>query len=193
MQEYMFILLSQTGTRVLKFIQLFTKKPYNYASIALDLSLEEIYSFCRTFRHFPLPATFNQEVIGKGTFGMFQQIPCEIYVIPLTIESKRKLTVYLDHFKLCRSRYSYNLLGLCTTYLHICWMRQRKMHCAEFVARILEYTGVTLEKSPSLYTPDDLRHLPAAKLVYRGELNRFYAIHGEGMSKRLRKRMTPLV
>lgn len=179
MQEYVFVLLSQTGTRVARFIRMFTKKPYSHASVALDLSLEEIYSFCRTYRHLPLPATFNREEVGKGTFGLFVTIPCEIYAIALTESSKREFLRYLEHFKQCRSHYSYNLLGLCTTYFHIRWTRRNKMHCSEFVARLLEFTGVTLEKQPSLYTPDDLRRLPEMQLVYRGELNQFYAMQKE--------------
>ncbi len=175
MQEYIFILLSQTGTKVSKFIQLFTKKPYNHASVALDFSLEEIYSFCRTSPHRPLPATFNQEIVGEGTFGLFSSIPCEIYAIPLTAEAYRALSFDLDHYNLCRAQYSYNLLGLCTTFLHIRWIRQYKLHCAQFVARVLSDAGVQLEKPPCLYTPDDLRYLSDAHLVYRGELNRFYA------------------
>ena len=174
MQDYMFILLSQTGTKVSKFIRLFTKKPYNHASVALDLSLEEIYSFCRTSPHRPLPATFNQEIVGEGTFGLFAWIPCEIYAIPLTKESLQALRLDLEYFKCFRSQYSYNLLGLCTTFLHIRWRRQYKLHCAQFVARVLDDIGVELEKPPCLYTPDDLRYLPTACLIYRGELNQFY-------------------
>lgn len=181
MQEYLFVILSQTGTNVARIIKMFTKKPYNHASVAVDLTLEEVYSFCRTYRRFPLPATFNQEIIGKGTLGRFLMIPCEIYAIPVSSDSKQEFLQYLEHFKRNRSQYSYNILGLCTTFLHIRWTRQNKMHCSEFVARLLQHTGVKLEKAPSLYTPDDLRYIPNAMLVYRGELNCFYAMHGENL------------
>ncbi len=59
MDDVLLIVLSQTGTCVARFIRLFTRKPYNHASVSLDLSLEEIYSFCRTYRHLPLPATLK--------------------------------------------------------------------------------------------------------------------------------------
>lgn len=176
MQEYLFVLITQTGTNVSKCIKLFTRKPYNHASVAMDLTLEEMYSFCRTYRHFPLPATFNREIVGKGTLGQFLTIPCEIYAIPVSAESKKEFNRYLEHFKTCRSNYSYNILGLCTTFLRIRWSRSKKLHCSEFVARLLQYTGVHLEKPASLYTPDDLRYIPNALLIYRGELNRFYAM-----------------
>ena len=44
MQDYIFVLLMQTGTSVAKVLQFFTRKPYNHASVALDLTLEEMYS-----------------------------------------------------------------------------------------------------------------------------------------------------
>ena len=47
MQDHIFVLLMQTGTSVAKVLQFFTRKPYNHASVALDLTLEEMYSFCR--------------------------------------------------------------------------------------------------------------------------------------------------
>lgn len=176
MDDILLIVLSQTGTYVSRFIRLFTRKLYNHASVALNLSLEEIYSFCRTYRHLPLSATFNREFIGKGTFGLFLTIPCEIYAIRLDPAEKQEFLRYLEHFKKCRSRYSHNILGLCTTFFHIRWMRYWKLHCSEFVVRLLEFTDVALEKSPSLYTPDDLCGLPELHMIYRGELNRYYAM-----------------
>lgn len=89
MQDYIFVLLMQTGTSVAKVLQFFTRKPYNHASVALDLTLEEMYSFCRNHIHFPLPAGFNQEIVGEGTLGRFLVIPCEIYAIPVTKEKKQ--------------------------------------------------------------------------------------------------------
>lgn len=91
MQDHIFVLLMQTGTSVAKVLQFFTRKPYNHASVALDLTLEEMYSFCRNHIHFPLPAGFNQEIVGEGTLGRFLVIPCEIYAIPVTKEKNRNL------------------------------------------------------------------------------------------------------
>ena len=90
MQDHIFVLLMQTGTSVAKVLQFFTRKPYNHASVALDLTLEEMYSFCRNHIHFPLPAGFNQEIVGEGTLGRFLVIPCEIYAIPVTKEKKQE-------------------------------------------------------------------------------------------------------
>mgnify|MGYP000691307822 CR=1 FL=1 len=84
MQDYIYVLVSQTGTNIAKIIRFFTRKPYNHASISADSNLHEMYSFCRNSPSMPLPATFNQEIVGRGTLGKFSDIPCELYAIPVT-------------------------------------------------------------------------------------------------------------
>lgn len=133
MQDHIFVLLMQTGTSVAKVLQFFTRKPYNHASVALDLTLEEMYSFCRNHIHFPLPAGFNQEIVGEGTLGRFLVIPCEIYAIPVTKEKKQEFEQNLAYFKNHRSMFSYNVLGLGTTFLRIRW--SRKTQAALFSVR----------------------------------------------------------
>ena len=129
MQDHIFVLLMQTGTSVAKVLHFFTRKPYNHASVALDLTLEEMYSFCRNHIHFPLPAGFNQEIVGEGTLGRFLVIPCEIYAIPVTKEKKQEFEQNLAYFKNHRSMFSYNVLGLGTTFLRIRWSRKHNPAC----------------------------------------------------------------
>ena len=168
MQDHIFVLLMQTGTSVAKVLQFFTRKPYNHASVALDLTLEEMYSFCRNHIHFPLPAGFNQEIVGEGTLGRFLVIPCEIYAIPVTKEKKQEFEQSLAYFKNHRSMFSYNVLGLGTTFLRIRWSRKHKLR---------------LNKPLSLHTPDDLRYISDAHLIYRGELNRFYHTYAKSIQQ----------
>lgn len=47
MQDYIYVLVSRTGTNIAKIIRFFTRKPYNHASISADSNLHEMYSFCR--------------------------------------------------------------------------------------------------------------------------------------------------
>jgi len=175
MQDCIYICLCQTGTRVAKAIKFFTKKPYNHASVTGDPTFSVMYSFCRSYKHSPLPATFNHEVIGSGVLGMYDEIPCEIYEIRLTAEQKKRFEEMIRHFQENRSSYSYNLIGMWTVLLQIGLERKRKFVCSQFVAHVLHESGVELAKSESLYRPEDLRHLPSAKLVYRGDLNCYQA------------------
>ena len=77
MQDHIFVLLMQTGTSVAKVLQFFTRKPYNHASVALDLTLEEMYSFCRNHIHFPLPAGFNQKLSARARWDVFWSSPAK--------------------------------------------------------------------------------------------------------------------
>lgn len=172
--ESVYILICQTGTFVARTIKFFTKKPYNHSSISCDVHLNDMYSFCRNQPKRPLPATFNQEIVGSGTLRYFSNIPCELYEIPVTREQYQSIQNTLEHFKRNRQEYSYNILGMFPILFHICIPRSSKFVCSQFVAHVLAESGVDLPKSVWLCSPEDLRHLPQAKLIYRGELNAYY-------------------
>ncbi len=172
--NYIYIIVAQTGTRPARFFRFLTKKPYNHVSLSSSADLSEMYSFCRTYRPFILPATFNREIVGKGTLGKFSFIPCEIYRIRVTPGQKAEYNRIIRHFVNNRKDYAYNLLGLISLYLNISWTRDKKFVCSQFAAYTLEKIGITLQKPFSLYTPDDFRNFPGADLYYAGELNCFY-------------------
>lgn len=174
MEEYIYLIVAQTGTKPASFFKFFTRKPYNHVSLSGDITLSEMYSFCRTYRSFPLPATFNKETVGEGTLGKFGTIPCEIYRVPVTQAQKNKYNRVIKHFVENRNIYSYNLLGLLAVYLNIEWKRKKSFVCSQFVAYTMDKIGISLEKPFCLYKPDDFRHFPEATLIYSGELNSFY-------------------
>ncbi|MDE7363884.1 MAG: hypothetical protein K2N27_03195 [Ruminococcus sp.] len=174
MLDYIYIIVAQTGTKPAKFFRLITKKPYNHVSLSGSADLSEMYSFCRTYKPFPLPATFNREIVGKGTLGKFGYIPCEIYRIKVTHEQKQEYNRIIKHFVNNRKIYSYNILGLFAVYFNINWERNHNFACSQFVAYTMNRIGIPLEKPFSLYIPDDFRKFPGADLYYAGELNCFY-------------------
>ncbi len=174
MEDSIYLIIAQTGTRPARFFRFFTKKPYNHVSLSGDASLSEMYSFCRSYTPFPLPATFNKETVGEGTLGKYDFIPCEIYRIPVTREQKLEYERIIRHFSDNRNIYSYNVLGLIAVYFNIEWNRKYSFVCSQFVAYTMDKIGIKLEKPFCLYTPDDFRSFPGATLVYSGELNSFY-------------------
>ena len=174
MKDYIYIDVTQTGTRPARFFRFFTGKPYNHVSLSDDAGLSEMYSFCRTYRPFPLPSTFNKEIVGKSTLGCYDFIPCEVYRISVTKKQKSEYYRVIDHFSHNRRIYSYNVLGLLAVYLNIEWKRKKRFICSQFVAYTMDKIGISLEKPFCLYTPDDFRSFPGATLVYSGELNSFY-------------------
>lgn len=179
MKDYIYLIVAQTGTAPARFFRFFTHKPYNHVSLSGDICLSEMYSFCRTYKPFPLPATFNREVVGEGTLGQFEFIPCEIYRIAVTSEQKEMYNQVIEHFVRNRHIYSYNLLGLLAVYLNVEWKREHSFVCSQFVAYTMDKIGIQLEKHFSLYTPDDFRNFPNATLIYSGELNQFHDMQSQ--------------
>jgi hypothetical protein len=133
-----------------------------------------MYSFCRTYPRFPIPATFNKEVIGHGTLALCPYIPCEIYEIPVSFEQKMKFDNLIKHFESNRRSYSYNYLGLWYIFFNIGHRKKNKFVCSQFAAYILHQMGIELNKPVALYSPEDFRHLSDARLIYKGELNSYY-------------------
>ena len=174
-----YIVVTCTGTGVARAIRVVTKMPYSHVSLAATPQLHELYSFARNYKRVPLPATFNTERIGEGTFGKFADIPCEIYELPVDDGQYDRFLQLIDHFQACRKQYSYSLIGLLRVKMQIERDLERKFVCSQFVAYVLHECGVPLEKAPSLYSPDDLRFLPQAKLIFRGELNNYYRLQSE--------------
>ncbi|MBQ6042305.1 MAG: hypothetical protein K5705_15860 [Oscillospiraceae bacterium] len=175
-----YVVVTRTGTGVARAIRVLSRKQYSHVSLSADASLHQLYSFCRNYTRIPLPATFNTEQIGEGTLGKFSVIPCEIYEIPLTDQQYRHFLRMIAHFRECRKLYSYSVMGLMRVWFQIESELQNKFVCSQFVAYVLEECGVTLDKPPCLYSPDDLRYLPDAKLIYRGELNQYYHERNDG-------------
>lgn len=169
-----YMVVMRTDTIPAKAIRMATRVPYSHVSLSPDASLKQMFSFCRSYSRIPLPATFNEELIGQGTLGHFEEIPCEIYKIPVTEEKYQRFLMLIDHFQACRRQYSYSLMGLVRVRLQIEKQLSNKFVCSQFVAYMLESCGVKLDKPASLYAPDDFRTLPDAELVYRGELNSYY-------------------
>ncbi len=170
-----YVVLTRTGTKVARVIRILTRKPYSHASISMDSSLHELFSFCRNNPRFPLPATFNEEYVGQGVFGLYDNIPCEIYEVPMTEAQHREFCKQLLHFQNFRGLYSYSLFGLVSVPLQIKRELRYKFVCSQFVAYMLQESNVKLNKPASLYSPEDLRHLPTARLIYRGELNEYFS------------------
>ena len=77
-EKKIYILLTDTGTLFTKFIKLYTKKPYNHASISFDSELSEVYSFGRKTARNPFIGGFVKEDVNKG---LFKEANCAVYAL----------------------------------------------------------------------------------------------------------------
>ncbi len=174
-KNYLYIVLTRTGTIFSKAIGLVTGKKYTHVSIASDELLTQMYSFCRDKKDMPLPAGFNREDLFTEVFGACRTIPGEVYRIQVTDEQLERYNDVIRHFILSRKSYSYDVGALLPMALHIPYKTGNRFVCSVWVGFVLGKSGIchNIAKQPSLIEPEDFRSIEDAELIYRGDLKKY--------------------
>jgi hypothetical protein len=166
-----YILLTDTGTLFTKLIKLYTKKPYNHASISFDSELSEVYSFGRKTARNPFIGGFVKEDVDKG---LFKEANCVVYALKVNEVQLQKMNCYIKEIEAQKGEYRYNLLGLLGFLFNKPIQRKKAFFCSQFVATVLkECNIIDFGKSPSLVAPNDLQKVSKCQLVYEGELKAY--------------------
>lgn len=170
----LFILLSHSGSFVSKCIGIYTRKPYSHVSIALDINLEEVYSFARLKPHNPLIGGFVREDVDHGTFSVYPNTICELYSINITNGQFDQLVKEIRRFTHSDHRYGYNYLGVLGLALNNPIKRKYNYFCSQFVAEVLYNSDIKIiNKDVGLTTPNDFRNNENLHLIYEGSLRQY--------------------
>ena len=170
-EKKVYILLTDTGTLFTKLIKLYTKKPYNHASISFDFELSEVYSFGRKTARNPFIGGFVEEDVNKG---LFKEANCAVYALTVNEVQLQKMNHFIKEIEAQKGEYRYNLLGLLGFLLNKPIQRKKAFFCSQFVATVLkECNIIDFGKSPSLVAPNDLQKVSKCQLVYEGELKAY--------------------
>lgn len=163
-----YLVLTDTQTLLSKTIKFYTKAEYNHASISLDSSLIDMYSFGRKRPNNPLVAGFIHEDLSREYFIHSQY---NILTSDITSDQFILLTNLTHYYEQTQSIYHYNLIGLVTLALHIDFKRDDTFFCSQFVATILSESGVhDFQKEHHFITLQDLEVLPIFESIYTGSL-----------------------
>lgn len=168
-----YIVLTDTGTVLTRCIKLFTRKNYNHSSIALDSQLDHVYSFGRKKVDNPFNGGFVKENLYQD---FFLRSRCQVYRLDMEEAHFERMQEKITEFELKRSDYRYNLLGLIGIALHQEWERENAFFCSQFLAYILQESGmVHFHKPIYLITPDDLIAYVNPQLIYQGTVSHYLA------------------
>jgi len=171
-EKKVYILLTDTWSFFTKLIKLYTKKPYNHASISFDSKLSEVYSFGRKKVWNPFSGGFVKENVKQG---LFKQADCSIYSLTVTEDQMEKMKRYILEIEEQKENYRYNFFGLFGFILNKPIKREKALFCSQFVASVLKKCNIiNFEKPPSLIAPYDLQEISELKLVYEGKLNSYH-------------------
>lgn len=174
MERKVYIILTDTGTLFTRMIKLYTKKPYNHASISFDPYFSDIYSFGRKNPRNPFVGGFVTESIHQG---LLKKAKCAIYCCTITEQQYKKMNEYLHKMDVQRNRYRYNLIGLFAIAFNKEIERENAFFCSQFVTTVLTEGGVIeFSKHASHVTPYDLQQVPYFQLIYQGNFEDYKRI-----------------
>ena len=174
-ERNVYILLTDTGTWFSRMIKLYTKAPYNHASISLDEQLEELYSFGRKVYYNPLSAGFVKEGMDHGVFFYKKNTKCIIYKITVSEMQYGKLTNGIAKVECLKDQYRYNLLGVMAIAINKRLIRENAYTCSQFVASMLVTSGIhQFDKFIELVTPEDIMNISRLEIIYEGKLRNYY-------------------
>lgn len=169
MTKSIYIILSRTGTLLSKSIVKFGNMEYPHASLSLDPSLTEMYSFGRIYPKFPLWGGFVVENIYKGVYSNFKDSECIVMKIPVSRIQFERICLELNSFMKNKDKYHYNFVGLLGVKMGVPIPRKRAYFCSQFISSIIQKGGLLrTQENPSLISPDQLREIPGAVTVYQG-------------------------
>lgn len=168
-----YILLSYTGTTMSKLIKLKTHQPYSHASISLDTSLNNMYSFGRKDAGDKLK--FTNEDIRSGLYkDVSDKTTYSLYMVLLTDDEYKRLQDTLENFKAKAHQLKYNFLGLVSLAFGKGTESEDRFFCSEFIAELLRQADPKIyNKSRSLYTPTDLVKGKRFTFIKKGTLKNY--------------------
>ena len=173
-QEFIYIMVSRTNTLLGLTIQKFLSVSYNHCSIALDDSLETVYSVGRKELWNMFVAGFVVESKNSGFFAAHRNSDIVLLKIPVSSEEKERIRQTIGEYQEMPCKYS--LLGLMYCYRGIPVERENRLFCSQFVAGVLQRAGVDLFRKPSsLVRPHDFLGVSAAEIVYTGKIGQYRA------------------
>ena len=169
-----YIVLSQTGTALSKILKLITGAEYNHASISLDGTLHELYSFGRVYPRNPVIGGFVRESKNSGTFKRF----CKTKIIVLQTEVSDdiycKMQNYLCYMYKRKKEFGYNYRGLFLAAVHVNAAHKNHYYCSEFVRHFLIKYGINdFMTYNTIVKPMDFLKLQKWDVVYQGEMQAY--------------------
>lgn len=173
--QYLYIVVSQTGSIVSKCIKMITRKKYNHVSVSLDKSLTEMYSFGRVRPYNPVYGGFVMESLKFGTFARFTKTEGVVICIEITQKQKEQIQNQLDVMYKRRKLFHYNYIGLFLAAFHIHYKNKNHYYCSEFVSDLLIKNNVVDEhKLTGIVHPCRFLKLEEINIIYSGKLQQYY-------------------
>lgn len=169
-----YIVLSDTGSFLNRAIKCVTRAPYNHASISLDDTFENLYSFGRKNPNNPFIGGFVEESFYDGTFKRFYNSRCLVLRRTIDEQTYESLRESIRVFSENKDTYHYNFVGLFTNLLRYNLPRKNHYYCSEFVGEVLhKCDAYSWDVPPHQIRPHDFVMDNAFEVVYEGLIREY--------------------
>lgn len=167
-----YIVLTQTGTILSRFLKLVTRAPYNHSSLALTEDLQVMYSFGRLHAYNPFIGGFVKESPAWGTFKRFKKTACMVLETEVSADAYADVEQHLQYMLEHRKRYHYNYWGLFVAGFGRYIEREDYFYCSEFVRKmLLRMNAPGIENVPDIVKPIHFAERMPHKVIYVGRLH----------------------
>lgn len=168
----LYIVLSQTHSRIGKLIRKATRSRFSHCSISLTADLTQMYSFARYRWHSPWRGGFVQETPNRLTLQGTRETYVEIFCIPVGRAQHRAVAQKIEQMQKDDEEYIYNMLApLCIPFGGNPAAYKAEI-CSQFVAQCLSVAkalpGALAEKRAVL--PKDFAGVFEAACCYKGQM-----------------------
>lgn len=169
-----YLVLTQTGTILSRFLKVVTGKEYNHISISFDPELKYLYSFGRKNAYNPLVGGFVQESPDFGTFKRFSETRALVLSVPVSDDAYEGLVQKIEDMFRDKNHYYYDSLGLVLAYFNVIYKRKHHFYCSDFVRTMLVDFGIeSPEQFEDIVQPMHFVNLPDTQIIYTGKLREF--------------------
>ncbi|MBS5518467.1 MAG: hypothetical protein ACLRP7_05140 [Christensenellales bacterium] len=175
LHPYLYVVVSQTHTRIGKVIRKVTKSPFSHSSISLTADLTQMYSFARYRLQSPLKGGFVQETPGRLTLLGEEETYVHIYRIPVSWMQYRAVAHRIWRMQADEEEYIYNAFAPLLAPFGREVNAYKAEICSQFVAQCLRTAGVLPKGlcAKSVVLPKDFAEAFAEYLYYRGPLEQY--------------------
>lgn len=173
-EKNIYIVLTQSGSIISRFLKIFTKDDYNHVSICTSSDLNKMYSFGRKYSYYPFWSGFIAESTEWGSFKRFSETQAIVLSLPVTRSQYTKIKSEIKQMLKRKNIYRYNYLGLVLASIKIQKKAKNRYYCSEFVKELLLISGIDgAENLPKITKPIHFLEFPNTSEIYKGRLRDF--------------------
>ncbi len=182
--DYIYIVISQTGTVLSRLLKLITKADYNHVSLGLTDDLENMYSFGRLHPYNPIWGGFVNESPNRGTFKRFYNTKVIVLSLKVSSNTYKNISETIQYISDNRRKYHYNYFGVFFGAFKHVHKASNSYYCSEFVKEILVKNNIEGADSLSaIVQPIHFLDIPNTNIFYRGKLKDYRLFYENILSR----------